>query len=123
VLTRLALVAALVVGTVACGGGGGDAVDRALDRLEDDERFDTAFEAGDTFASIGGLLQAEGEERSSEPLLSAAAYAQVLAVRVLDCTAPGRFEAREALRTFLRDVGDTDDTDRAPQPPPAPDCR
>jgi hypothetical protein len=123
VLKRVAaVVLALAAATTACGGDR-DVVDRALDRLDDDDEFDTAFEAGDSLARIGGMLQAEGEVRSSEPLLSASAYAQVLAVRVLDCTAPGRHEAREAMRTFLHAVADVDDDARAPQPPPAPDCR
>ena len=118
-------VAALVIVVVVAVIGDDDAgvVQRALSQLDDDARFDTAYEAGDTFASIGGRLQEEGESRDSLPLLSASAYAQVLAVRVLSCTAPGRFEARAALRELLEAVADLEPDDPVPSPPSPPSCR
>jgi hypothetical protein len=115
-----ALVCALVVLT-ACSDD--DPVARALDALDDDDRFDTAEQAGEALAAIGADLLAEGRDRDAAPLLSASAYAQVLAVRVLDCTAPGRSEIRAALRTYLEAVADADDDDPAPEPPSPPDCR
>ena len=121
------LVVATVVALAACGDEP-TRVERAVDVLEDDDRFTTGERAGEAMADVGALLQEEGTEcRSADPeaprcdaLLSASAAAQVTAARILGCTAPGRFEARTALADHLRAV---DDDPRTAGPPPAPpDC-
>ena len=115
--------AVLVALVAACGGGGGPVAD-ARHVLDRDSRFDTSYEAGDALAKIGSVLLAAGKrcEGGCEPLLSASAYAQVLAVRVLDCTAPGRFEIRAAMRAELDAIDGLPKGAPAPDPPRPPDC-
>src|SRR5687768_1929248 len=105
----------------ACSSGGGP-VDDARRIVDDDDRFATSYDAGDALAKVGGQLLDAGKSCDCPALLSAAAFAQVLAVRVLDCTAPGRFEMREAMRAYLDDIEDLDDDAAAPQPPRPPSC-
>jgi hypothetical protein len=113
----------LLLATLACGGGGGPVGD-ARRVLDDDDRFATSYEAGDALATVGGRLLEAGKacHGGCDALLSASAFAQVLAVRVLDCTAPGRFAIRAAMRAYLDEVDDLDDDATAPEPPDAPTC-
>lgn len=124
----VAVVLALVVALLVRGGDDGDGLARARAMVDDDDRFGTAYEAGDAFAVIGQLLQEDGEacrrddggtsERCAR-LLAASAAAQVMAYRVLDCTAPGRFDARTDLAEHLDALASGDDPG---DPPGAPDC-
>lgn len=128
----LVVLAAALLGAVTIlvlerdGDDGGLARGRAL--LADDERFDTAYRAADTLARVGELLQRDGADCRRDDgraarcghLLAASAAAQVMAVRVLDCTGPGRFAARTSLRDHLDAIADGDDPG---QPPAPPDCR
>lgn len=122
-MLRRASAAILVATLAACAGDPGP-VDAARGVLDDDDRFQTSFEAGDALAQIGGRLLEAGRtcHGGCDALLSASAYSQILAVRVLDCTAPGRFEMRAALRAYLDAIEDLDDDAPAPQPPKPPDC-
>jgi hypothetical protein len=122
------LAVALVVASVALLAACGDEptrVERAIDVLDDEDRFTTGEEAGEAMADVGALLQEEGTECRSadadaprcDALLSASAAAQVTAARILTCTAPTRFEARTALADHL---GALDEDPVAAGPPPAP---
>ena len=117
------LAVVLVALGVACSSGGG-VVDDARRVLDDDGRFDTSFEAGDALAQIGGRLLAAGKrcESGCDALFSASAYAQILAVRVLGCTAPGRFKVRRVMRTYLDEIDGLPESGPAPEPPVPPDC-
>lgn len=86
------------------------------------------MEAGDALARVGSILLQAGKECDDDrcdALLSASAFAQVLAVRVLGCTAPGRFEMRRAMRRYLDAVAAARRHAGAavPEPPEAPRCR
>lgn len=122
-VTKRTLAIAMVAMIAACSGGGGPVAD-ARKVLDDGSRFDTSFEAGDALAQIGGRLLDAGRrcDGGCDALLSASAYAQILAVRVLDCTAPGRFEARDAMRSYLDQIDGLSKSAPAPQPPRPPDC-
>lgn len=125
VLGVVVLAVALLVVTRRDGNGDGLAEARRL--LADDGRFDTAYDAGDTFAVVGQLLQEDGEscrrDDATRPrcahLLSASAAAQVMAYRVLDCTSPGRFDARARLTEHLAALAAGQDPG---DPPVPPDC-
>lgn len=98
--------------------------------LDDGDRHSTAFEAGDTLAEVAGLLLTEARRcdvsretrRRCEATAQAAAFAQALAVRVLECTAPGRFEVRRALRDHLAAIDAMAPNDPPPPPPQLPTC-
>ena len=119
------LLAALAV----AGCGQPSRLERAEQILDDEDRFTTGLDAGEALADVGALLQEAGvacRERSPDSprcsaLLSASAAAQVMAVRIITCTAPGRFEGRMALLDHVRAV--EDDPDRAGPPPAPPFCR
>lgn len=121
----LALVLALSIGLAACSDGDSP-ITASRKIVDDDGRFDTSIEAGDALARVGSILLRGGKDcaEGCDALLSASAYAQVLAVRVLDCTAPGRFEVRRAMRRYL----DAVETSRnhsstaVPTPPAPPRC-
>ena len=118
-------VAVLLVAILAACSNGGGPVGDARTVLEDDDRFATSFEAGDALAQIGGRLLEAGKRCKGEcaALFSASAFAQILAVRVLDCTAPGRFQARQAMRTYLDQIEGLPESAPAPQLPKPPECR
>jgi hypothetical protein len=125
VLVAPVLVAALALSTTACGRDASP-VDRARTVVDDDGRFATSIEAGDALARVSSILLRAGKDCDGgcDALLSAAAYAQVLAVRVLDCTAPGRFQVRRSMRRYLDAVEAARRTSSrlVPQPPPPPRC-
>jgi len=119
------LLLCFVVTLAACGGGGGDAVAKARRVLDYDGRFATAYDSGDALAKIGSTLLRAGKRCDGggcPALLSASAYAQVLAVRVLDCTAPGRERIRGAMRAELDAIDELAPKAPAPTPPPIPSC-
>ena len=120
-----AVVVALALSTTACGDDSSP-VDRARKVVDDDGRFATSIEAGDALARVSSILLRAGKECDGrcDALLSAAAYAQVLAVRVLDCTAPGRFQMRQAMRRYLNavEVARRTSSRLVPSPPPPPRC-
>lgn len=129
-LKRLAprLLAIALIGVLASCGGSASPVERARRIVDDDDRFATSIEAGDALARVGSILLRAGKECDDEgcdALLSASAYAQVLAVRVLDCTAPGRFQMRRAMRQYLDAVAEARkySSTAVPELPDAPRCR
>jgi hypothetical protein len=125
-LAAAALVVVLSMASSACSEGASP-IGRARAIVDDDERFATAIESGDALARVGSILLRAGKDcaEGCDALLSASAYAQVLAVRVLDCTAPGRFEVRRAMRRELDavDAARRRSATAVPTPPAPPRCR
>ena len=88
------------------------ALDDSIGKLENDAHFTTSTKAGNTIANISVKLRQSGaschrsdnEAPRCSAVLSAAAYAAVTAYTVLDCTAPGVYDARMALLKYLRAV-------------------
>lgn len=119
VRTLALTVAALVL--VACGGNDDSDLDAARSILRDRDRFDTGVEAGDAFAEVAVRLleDARACDDDCDVRFSAAAYARVLAVRVLGCTAPGRERARAGMLAHVEAIGDGEE---APAAPPDPAC-
>ena len=120
-----AVVLAVTVVAPACGGDGGGPIADARHVLEDDGRFETSYDAGDALAKIASTLLRAGKRCDGggcPALLSASAYAQILAVRVLDCTAPGRFRIRAAMRAELEAIDGLEPHASAPDPPDPPRC-
>ena len=121
----LAAVLAVVLSLSACSEGSSP-INQARKIVNDDDRFATSMEAGDALARVGSILLRAGKDcrEGCNALLSASAYAQVLAVRVLDCTAPGRFAMRRAMRRYLDDVEDARNhsATAVPTPPAPPRC-
>ncbi|MEN3271771.1 MAG: hypothetical protein V7636_532 [Actinomycetota bacterium] len=117
----------LVLASVVSACSEGDSpIGAARKIVDDDDRFATSIEAGDALAHIGSILLRAGKDCADgcDALLSASAYAQVLAVRVLDCTAPGRFKLRRVMRSYLDDVERSrqKSATAVPTPPPPPRC-
>lgn len=119
---------ALALVTTACSSDH-EPLGSAIAIAEDDGAFGTGPEAGDSLARIAQHLEDARARCSADEgarcaaLGVASGYAQVLAARVLQCTAPGRFEARTGVLELLEAVDRMDDaaTD-LPEPPPLPDC-
>ena len=103
--------------------------ERAVEVLDDDAGFTTAVGAGHSFLAVSELLRAEGEgcardgeqeqERACEAWFAVSGYTQIVAVNVVECTAPGIFDARAALRDHVERLraGDADNA-----LPPVPRC-
>lgn len=126
VVARIVAVVALAL--AGCGDDP-EPLGAAADIAADDGEFRSGPDAGVAFARIAQLL--EGAAARCEPdvdggrcpaISAASGYAQVLAVRVLRCTAPGRFEARTAMLELVREVERLAPDDEVPSPPPLPDC-
>ncbi|HEX4904549.1 MAG TPA: hypothetical protein VFU93_03785 [Acidimicrobiales bacterium] len=104
----------------ACSGDADELV-RAQEILHDRDRFETAVEAGEALAEVADRLVSDAQscEDDCDPRFEAAAYARVLALRVLGCTAPGREAARTAM---LEHVEALRDGSKHPPAPAVPDC-
>ena len=105
----------------ACGGDGDD-LGKARRILDDESRFSTGLDAGEAFEEVGDLLLADARscEDACDGRFSAAAFARVLALRVLGCTAPGRLEARVAMARYLDDISEEREEPEAPGVPECP---
>ena len=122
-VVALALAAWFAVGRDARPG-----LERAADLLDDPGRFDTGLESGETLARVGALLLDDARRCRDDhgPVVrcqarsSASAVAQVFAVEVLQCSAPGRFEARTRLAAYLDEVAAAGSA--VPEPPDPPSC-
>jgi hypothetical protein len=117
---RVVAIVAVVAALAGCGGGTDDFA--AARRIVDDRgRFASGIDAGESFAEAGRLLLADAERCSGacDDRFSAAAHANVLALRVLGCTAPGREDARSAMARYLAAIAAGV---RSPTPPDAPSC-
>jgi len=116
---------ALSIGLAACGEGSSP-IDQSRRIVNDDDRFGTSIEAGDSLAHVSSILLRAGKDcaEGCDALLSASAYAQVLAVRVLDCTAPGRFQVRQVMRRYLDAIEHARNrsSKTVPTPPAPPRC-
>lgn len=120
--------ALLMVGS-ACSGTD-DPLDEAIAIADDAGEFGNGPEAGESLARIAQHLgraidgcDADEEAIRCDSLRVASGYAQVLAVQVLQCTAPGRFEARTGMLELLREVDAVEPEDSStPEPPALPDC-
>lgn len=101
-------------------------LDRAQQLVSRDVGFDSGLEAGETLARVAQHLESAVDEcrgaargTSCQALSSALGYSQVLAAFVLECPAPGRFEARERMADYLEEVAVVPrDSRRVPGPPP-----
>lgn len=132
----IVVAALLVVGAVAAvllRDGAEEGVGDALGIAEDEGRFASSVQAGDTFALIAGIVLDDARtcvaERSRDHAhciarSEAAAYVQAVAVTAVDCTAPGIFELRRRTAEYLRAVEAVEDVEDAERPPvPAiPSC-
>lgn len=133
----LLIAVAVAVGTVgaalALRSEGDEGIGGAVDLAEDQSRFSSSTEAGDTFALIAGVLLDDARacvaERSLEhprcvALSEAAAYVQTVAVTAATCTGPGVFELRTRALEYLRAVERVGDDRDAARPPVAdiPSC-
>lgn len=125
---RRTLVAALVIVSLSCGSGTGP-LEAAIEVAADDDQFGSGQEAGESLARIAQHLQVAGRECDTaesgarcSAINAANGYAQVLALRVLQCTAPGRFQARTAMLALLREIEALEPTGDIPAPSALPDC-
>ncbi|MDQ1373838.1 MAG: hypothetical protein QOJ09_1176 [Actinomycetota bacterium] len=82
-------------------------------------------------ARVAGLLRDDGsacrrdrsrDDRRCQARAAAFGYTQVVAVAVLSCTAPGRFQARTATLRYLRAIERVGADGVLPTPPPPPRC-
>lgn len=130
---RAARIVALAVGVVAIAGSCGtdeEPLDAAISIASDAGEFGNGPEAGESLARIAQHVDdaieacdAEVDGTRCASLSVASGYAQVLAVQVLQCTAPGRFEARTGMLELLRAIEVVSpDSTSTPEPPPLPDC-
>lgn len=105
-------------------------LERARALVREDGGFDTGLEAGATLAKVAQHLEGAveacrhgGPRITCQSLSAALGYTQVMAALVLQCTAPGRFEARARTAAYLSKVAAvTPRSPRVPAPPPLPDC-
>ncbi len=96
-------------------------VDDALRILDADPSFVSSEKGADSFADVADVLEAAGrtcDTPTCERLLEASAYARVVAVRVLDCTLPGLYDARAGMRSYVSQLR----AGRATRPPSLPAC-
>lgn len=129
---RLGRLAGALLAIVALAGCGSDrdGLEAAIAIAADDAEFGTGPEAGESFARIAQHVDdaradcdADADGVRCDALAAASGYAQVLAARVLTCTAPGRFEARTAMLGLLEAIDSLGpDADEPPEPAPLPDC-
>lgn len=127
---RLAVTAAVALVTAGVLLGttddGSPYLDRTRSIVDDDARFGTATDAGVAFIRISRELKDAGAQCGDEEapecraLFSAAAWSQLTAVEVLQCTRPGVFTARRAMRDLLDSLEEGDLPDGLP---PIPHCR
>lgn len=108
--------------------------DVAVDTLGDDSLFSTSRAAAESFLAVGEHLGEAGrrcvrdESRASprcSALLAGAGYTQTAALRVVDCTRPGVFEARRAAIDHLDDLrtfAESETRTTPPGPPSLPRC-
>jgi hypothetical protein len=129
---RRALAALAVLALLAACGGDDGGVDAARDLAADADGWDSGDEAAATLARVTELLLdgargCDGDDRAGGAACAArsaaAGYTEVLALLVLRCTAPDRFEARTELVRYLDDVLAMGADDLPPSPPPPPACR
>ncbi len=130
VVVALALAAAVIAAVARSNRATGLEAARKL--AEQDHNWESSEEAGRTLARMTSLLFEEGERcrQASEAeatrcdaIYAAIAVTQTFAVRVTDCTAPGVFDTRRKVRTYLAAVDSLDpDAITEPAPPPAPRC-
>jgi hypothetical protein len=114
-VTRVPLVIALAVLAIGAvlvvrGTAHHTLVDGTLGKLNDDKNFTTSARAGQTIADISTQLRLAGascrKKDKASPrctvVLQAAAYSAVTAYTLTDCTSPGVFDGRKAMRDYLR---------------------
>ena len=111
-MRRAVAFALVVLALAACGGDDDPPLERALALVEDEGGFGTALESGDTFAHVAELL---GD--ADQP--AASAWAQVVAVEVLDCSLPEVHDARRVVRDYVLDVIESGSSAELP---PLPSC-
>ena len=115
-VTRIALVIALAVLAIGAflvvRGDKHSVVDRSISKLNDDKRFSTSARAAQTVADVATDLRIAGaacrKADKTSPrctvMLQAAAYSAVTAYTLADCTSPGVYDGRKAMRAYLHAV-------------------
>ena len=128
-MRRLTIAVAILSAVIGAGAAvalsrrAADPLAAASHRVEADGGWDTAAHAGEALASIGEVLLRAGTSCGRGPhcddLLSASAWTQVAAVRILRCTRPDVFQTRTDARAIVTAL-----RARAPRPtlPPIPRC-
>ena len=120
------MVLAVGVIAVALRGDGSSAAAIARQAAEDDGRFGTTAEAAQTFLHISEVLATEAEHcdrdetrprRECRSYFGAAAYARVASVGVVRCSRPELFDARQAMKGYLRQLEDDPAAATVPPPP------
>jgi hypothetical protein len=113
-VTKVALAIALAVlalgGVLLVRGTGKSALDDSIGKLNDTKRFTTSGRAAQTVADISTKLRLQGaacrpkHSARCTVLLQAAAYSAVTAYTLADCTSPGVYDGRKAMRDYLHAV-------------------
>lgn len=125
----VAVVVALVAGYLVFGRRSPSGLTATRTWLTQDSRFTSGPTAGQTFAKISATLLTDGkacehDHPGRDPRcvarLSGAAWANVTAVNLLNCTAPGVFQARTRLSRYLAAVDALDQSPRHGRVPPVP---
>ena len=117
-----ALALVVLLGATSCAGDDRPPLERALALIDDDGEFGTALESGDTFAHVAELL-IDGDEACAAPcptLRQAAAWMQVVAVEVLECSLPEIHDARRTARDHVAELIASPGS--ALDLPPVPEC-
>ena len=90
--------------------------------IDDRDRFHTARAGALAFGRAASILKRGGEECGRGPecdaYFTAAAAAQVIGLKLVNCLLPDVFDARNAMSAYLAEV----DRGRDPNVPPVPDC-
>jgi len=102
----------------------------AIHLLEDQSHFDTTSASGETLARVADLLVLDARNchrrtpsaTGCTARYSAAAWSEVAALKVLDCSRPAAYKVRVDLLGHLRRVSEMAANDRAPKLPLLPAC-
>ena len=117
-----AVAAALVLVLASCAGDDELPLQRALGLIDDDGGFSTALESGDSFAHVTELL-IEAADACTSPcpaVLQAAAFVQVVAAEVLECSLPQIHDARRTVRDHIAELTASPGSEL--ELPPLPEC-
>jgi hypothetical protein len=120
----VAVLGAVAVVTFAAARDGADHLARARHELADDRAFVGPRTAGAALVTASIELQRAGDDceedrdEGCDRLYTAAAFARVSAVDVLDCRRPDLFTFRSRFRAYVDDLADG----ASPVPPTPPRC-
>jgi hypothetical protein len=117
-----ALALVVLLGVASCAADDRPPLERALALIDDDGEFGTALESGETFAHVAELLIDAGDECASPcpSVRRAAAWMQVVAVEVLECSLPEIHDARRTARDHIAELTASPGSEL--DLPPVPEC-